>query len=142
MQIQELKPTKKRKKRKRIGRGGKRGTCCGRGVKGQKARAGRKRKPIVREILKKYPKKRGYRFSAKKNYRILNLREIERSFNEGEKVFPEILVEKKLVRKISGRIPKVKILGKGKITKALIFENLSFSQSAKEKIEKTQSKIL
>ncbi len=142
MQIHELRPTKKRKKGKRIGRGGKRGTYCGRGIKGQKARAGRKLKPIIREILKKYPKKRGYSFSAKKDYRILNLRDIERAFKEGEKVSPEILVEKRLVRRISGKVPKVKILGKGEITKKLIFENLLFSKSAKEKIERVGGKIL
>jgi large subunit ribosomal protein L15 len=142
MQIHQLRRTKKRKKEKKIGRGGKRGTYCGRGIKGQKARAGRKLKPIIREVLKKYPKKRGYRFSAKKDYRILNLREIERAFNEREKVTPEILVEKRLVRRISGKIPKVKILGKGEITKKLIFENLLFSKLAKEKIEKAGGKIL
>ena len=39
MQIHELKPNHKRKTGKRIGRGGKRGTYSGRGVKGQKSRA-------------------------------------------------------------------------------------------------------
>jgi large subunit ribosomal protein L15 len=142
MQLHQIKPIHKPKKPKRIGRGGKRGTYSGRGVKGQKARAGRKLKPIVREILKKYPKLRGYRFSAKKDYAILNLRDIEKKFNKGEKVSPKILVEKRLVRKISGKIPKVKILGKGKITKPLIFENCIFSQKAKEKVEKAGGKIL
>jgi len=142
MQLHQIKPVHKPKKEKRIGRGGKRGTFCGRGIKGQKARAGRKLKPIVREILKKYPKLRGYRFSAKKDYAILNLRDIERKFKEGEKVSPEILVEKRLVRKISGRIPKVKILAKGEIKKALIFENCLFSKKAKEKIEKAGGKII
>lgn len=60
MQLHELKPIHKRKKPKRIGRGGKRGTYSGRGVKGQKARAGRKLKPIIREIIKRYPKIRGH----------------------------------------------------------------------------------
>jgi len=142
MQLHQIKPVHKPKKEKRIGRGGKRGTYCGRGIKGQKARAGRKLKPIVREILKKYPKLRGYRFSAKKDYAILNLRDIERKFKEGEKVSPEILVKKRLVRKISGRIPKVKILAKGEIKKSLIFENCLFSKKAKEKIEKVGGKII
>lgn len=43
MQLHELKPKHKAKKKKRVGRGGKRGTFSGRGVKGQKARAGRNR---------------------------------------------------------------------------------------------------
>lgn len=42
MQIHQLNPKQKKKNKKRIGRGGKRGTYCGRGVKGQKSRAGRK----------------------------------------------------------------------------------------------------
>ncbi len=142
MQLHQIKPIHKPKKPKRIGRGGKRGTYCGRGIKGQKARAGRKLKPIVREVLKKYPKLRGYKFSAKKDYAILNLRDIERKFKKGEKVSPEILVKKRLIRKISGKIPKVKILAKGKISKPLIFENCFFSQKAKEKIEKAGGKIL
>jgi large subunit ribosomal protein L15 len=142
MQIHQLQPTKKRKPEKRLGRGRKRGTYCGRGVKGQKSRAGRKMKPIIRDILKRYPKKRGYRFSASKNYEVLNLRDVERKFNEGEKISPKVLVEKKLIRARGGKIPTVKILGKGELTKSLVFENLTFSKSAKEKIEKAKGKIL
>jgi large subunit ribosomal protein L15 len=66
MQLHELKPRHKLKKKKRVGRGGKRGTYSGRGQKGQLARAGRKLKPIVREIIKRYPKLRGYKFKARK----------------------------------------------------------------------------
>ena len=142
MRLDQLKPVHKRKKEKRIGRGGKRGTYCGRGIKGQKARAGRKLKPIIREILKKYPKLRGYKFKAKKDYCVLNLREIEKKFEAGEKITPEILVEKGLVRRIGGKIPKVKILSKGELTKPLFFEGFLFSQKAREKIEKAGGKIL
>lgn len=65
MQLHELKPIHKAKKGKRVGRGGKRGTYSGRGQKGQKSRAGRKLKPIVRELIKRYPKLRGYKFKAR-----------------------------------------------------------------------------
>ena len=61
MQLQELKPIHKKKQRKRVGRGGKRGTYAGRGLKGQRARAGRRLKPAIRELIKRYPKLRGYR---------------------------------------------------------------------------------
>jgi len=54
MKLHQLKPIHKRKKEKRVGRRGKRGKYSGRGIKGQKARAGKKLKPIIREILKKY----------------------------------------------------------------------------------------
>jgi len=59
MQFHQLKPIHKMKKRKRIGRGGKRGTYSGRGTKGQKSRAGRKLVPIIRGLIKRYPKLRG-----------------------------------------------------------------------------------
>jgi len=65
MQLHELHPIHKPKRKKRIGRGGKRGTYSGHGSKGQKARAGHKMKPIIRELIKKYPKLRGYKFKSK-----------------------------------------------------------------------------
>ncbi|MBZ1348254.1 MAG: uL15 family ribosomal protein [Candidatus Nealsonbacteria bacterium] len=61
MQLHQLKPIHKRKKRKRLGRGGKRGTYSGRGMKGQKSRAGARFEPIIRGLIKRYPKLRGYR---------------------------------------------------------------------------------
>jgi large subunit ribosomal protein L15 len=136
MQIHQLKPIHKRKNEKRVGRGGKRGKYSGRGIKGQKSRAGKKLKPIIREILKKYPKLRGYKFKAEKEYEVINLEKIEKYFKEREKVTPDTLVEKGLMRKKSGKIPKVKILGRGEVTKKLIFEGCEISRSAKEKIEK------
>ena len=65
MQLHELKPIHKLKRKKRIGRGGKRGTYSGRGIKGQKARAGRRLKPVIRDLIKRYPKLRGYKFKSK-----------------------------------------------------------------------------
>lgn len=142
MQLHQLKPKHKRKKEKIIGRGGKRGTYCGRGIKGQKARAGRKLKPVIREILKKYPKLRGYKFKGKKEEPVvLNLQVLEKKFKEGEEVNPQTLLEKKLIHKIKGKLPKVKILGKGEIKKKLVFRNCLFSKKTKEKIEKSGGKI-
>jgi len=146
MQLQQLKPIHKFKKRKRVGHGGKRGTHSGRGVKGQRARAGRRLKPVIRELIKKYPKLRGYRQklkaqSSKLKTAILNLEVLEKKFNAGEKVTPEILLEKRIICKIKGRIPLVKILGEGKITKSLTIEGCQWSKSAKEKIEKVGGTI-
>jgi large subunit ribosomal protein L15 len=147
MQLNELKSRHTRKERKRIGRGGKKGTYSGRGVKGQRARAGHKFEPLIRSLIKRYPKLRGYRF---KRYwpepAVINIRDIEKKFSgegrvgKGEKseikISPQILLEKRLLRKIKGRIPKVKILGKGILTKAVIIEGCEVSKDAKEKIEK------
>lgn len=143
MQLHELIPKHKLKKKKRVGRGGKRGTYSGRGIKGQKARAGRKLKPIIREIIKRYPKLRGYKFKRKIKEKtiILNLETLEKKFKSGEKVSPQVLLERKIISKIKGRMPKVKILAKGQIKKPLIIENCLISKSAKEKIEKAGGSI-
>lgn len=142
MQLHELKPIHKLKKRKRIGRGGKRGTYSGRGVKGQRSRAGRKFAPVVRELIKRYPKLRGYRFKrVTRKPAIINLASLEKKFKSSEKISPEILLEKKLIRRIKGKVPVVKILGKGKLTKKLIIKGCELSKTAKEVIEKAGGKI-
>jgi len=140
MQLHQLQPIHKRKQRKRVGRGGKRGTYSGRGVKGQNARAGRKFKPAIRELIKRYPKLRGYRFKVqnanlKSQNAIVNLDILEKNFETGQIVSPQTLLEKKLIRKIKGAVPKIKILGDGKIIKSLTIENCLVSKQAKEKIE-------
>ena len=128
MQLHQLKPIHKTKTKKRVGRGGKKGTYSGKGIKGQKSRAGRKFQPIIRELIKRYPKLRGYRAksrvkSQKSELVTLNLDILEKKFKSGEKINPEILTEKEIVSKIKGRIPEVKILGKGELKKKLIIEN-------------------
>lgn len=142
MQIHELSPKHKSQKKKRIGRGGKKGSYSGRGVKGQKARAGRKLKPFIRDWIKKYPKLRGYRFKGKKEeITIVNIDVLERKFQEGEIVSPQILVEKRIVRKVKGKTPRVKILGRGELKKPLKIIGCESSQAAKEKIQKAGGKI-
>jgi large subunit ribosomal protein L15 len=142
MQLHEIRPIHKFKKRKRVGRGGKRGTYSGRGMKGQKARAGRKLKPLIRELIKKYPKLRGVGFKVREfKTTILNIETLEKKFNAQEIVNPKTLLKKGVLHKIKGRIPKVKILGKGELTKKLIIEQCQISKSAKEKIEKAGGSI-
>jgi large subunit ribosomal protein L15 len=64
MQIHNLKRQHKNKKDRIVGRGGKHAKTSGRGGKGQTARAGNKRRPELRDIIKKLPKNRGYRFKS------------------------------------------------------------------------------
>lgn len=135
MQAHNL-PKLNRKKAKRIGRGGKRGSFSGRGIKGQKSRAGRRIRPQIRDIIKKIHKRRGYRFrrgfAAKPA--VVNLRDLERKFESGEKVTAQALIAKKLVGAAGGKIPKIKILGSGKLTKKLEFDkNILMSRSVREK---------
>ena len=142
MQLHQLKPTHKKKKKKRIGRGGKRGTYSGRGIKGQKARAGASLKPAIRVFIKRYPKLRGYKFKGKKKKSTsINVETLEKNFKKGETVNPKTLLEKKIISKIKGRSPEVKILGRGEIKKALTIEGCKLSKAAKEKIEKAGGSI-
>lgn len=145
MQIHEIRPKTKKKDKKRIGRGGKRGTYSGKGIKGQKARAGAGIKPGFRgsdtPLWKKFHKARGAskKLEIKKpgfqlhhpKPEIVNLRDINRKFSEGEIVSPKTLLEKGLIDKIKH---KVKILGKGKLTKKLIFKNVLMSKKVKERV--------
>lgn len=137
MQLHEIKSNYRRQKVKRVGRGGKRGTYCGRGRKGQKARESRNFVPVIRSLIKRYPKLRGYRFKSRKGeIAVVNIEALEKKFKAGDLVNPEALLKLGLIRRIKGITPQVKILAKGKITKNLIVENSRFSQKAKEMIEK------
>ncbi|PJA02223.1 50S ribosomal protein L15 [bacterium (Candidatus Gribaldobacteria) CG_4_10_14_0_2_um_filter_36_18] len=127
----------KSKKIKRVGRGGKRGTYSGRGQKGQKSRAGRKLQPIIRELIKKYPKLRGYRAKRREKKIVeINIAILNEKFKGGEIINPKILIEKKMIGRIKGKIPIVKILRRGEIKKKLIIEGCQVSKGAREKIEK------
>jgi len=137
MQLHELKPKHKLKKKKRIGRGGKKGTYSGKGIKGQKSRAGRKMVPIIRELIKRYPKLRGYRRFVLEDYSVVvNIDTLEKTSKTGEIINPENLIKKKIIRIIKGKAPQVKILGRGKLSKQLIIENCKVSKTAKEAVEK------
>lgn len=144
MQLHQLKPAHKLKKPKRIGRGGKKGTYSGRGIKGQKSRAGRKLEPVIRGLIKRYPKLKGYRFKPKVKKLetvILSLGVLEKKFRTGDKINPGVLLKKGLIHKIKGKVPEVKILGKGEISKSLAIENCQISKQAREKIEKAGGRI-
>jgi large subunit ribosomal protein L15 len=137
MQLHQIKPKHKNRKVKTIGRGGKRGAYSGKGLKGQKSRAGRNFEPLIRQIIKRYPKLKGYRFQDFQNFtEVVNLAAIDKRFESGDIVSPATLLEKRLIRRIKGKIPVVKILGKGKISKNLVFQDCSFSKSAGEAVKK------
>ncbi len=142
MQIHELQPKHKNRTKKRVGRGGRKGTTSGHGSKGQKSRAGRKMVPIIRELIKKYPKLRGYRsFTIDNDFAIVNLDVLEKNTKDGETINPENLVKKGIISQVKGKTPKVKILGTGKITKKIVLERCKTSKTAKEAIEKAGGSI-
>jgi large subunit ribosomal protein L15 len=70
MQFHTLKAKTKRKRTQQVGRGGTRGKTSGRGTKGQNARAGRKKRPEMRDIIKRMPKLRGRGKSSLKSFQV------------------------------------------------------------------------
>ncbi|MFA6254005.1 MAG: 50S ribosomal protein L15 [Candidatus Paceibacterota bacterium] len=137
MQLHNLKKHSSHRDKKLVGRGGKRGTTSGRGTKGQKARAGNKRRPEMRDIIKKLPKLRGYRFkSTSAKPAVVNLATLDKIFKDGDVVNSAVLLAKKLIKRERGQNPMIKILATGELTKKLKFENCLVSTSAKAKIEK------
>lgn len=137
MQLHQIQPKHNSQKKHRIGRGGKKGTYSGRGMKGQKARAGARLAPIVRSLIKRYPKMRGYRvqrtFPASQ---IVSLHAIEKVFKVNEVVNPASLLEKHVIQRFGGKVLAIKILAAGEMTKALTFEGCKVSKNAKARIEK------
>lgn len=140
------------KKAKRVGRGGKRGTFSGKGSKGQKARSGVHMGADFRggnrPLWKVFPKKRGSTKKVEIKHRSFQVRDpgafpvnlelINKVFSENAVVNPTSLLEKKIIKRGD---KKVKILGTGELSKKLTFEGLIFSQSAKDKILKTNGEI-
>lgn len=143
MQIHHVRPTHKRKTRKRVGRGGKRGTYSGRGVKGQRARAGSSIRPALRDLIKKIPKLRGvgYHHSISSFRAIVNVTDLETHFSSGERVTPAILMDKGLLKQKKGRLPAVKILGSGVLTKKLFVSDCAVSGGARKKIEEAGGSV-
>jgi large subunit ribosomal protein L15 len=136
MQLNQLKRVHKNKDDKRVARGGKRGKTSGRGTKGQKARAGHRIRPETRDMIKKFPKLRGYK---NKSFEVkpepVNLALIEKAFAAGDAVNPATLLAKKVISKKAGKIPKVKILATGTLTKKVVVTGCLFSATAKAHIE-------
>lgn len=141
MQTHQIKRTHKLKKSKQIARGGRHGKQAGRGGKGQTARAGSSIRPALRDMIKKLPKLRGHGINRShtvvwrdaKMYAVVNLGQLN-IFENGEVVSPTSLVAKGLVSKRHGKLPKVKVLGHGELTKKIKVEDCLLSKTAEAKI--------
>ena len=123
------------KKRKRIGRGNASGTgtYSGKGLKGQKCRAGvsNLKRLGMRQMLLQTPKKRGFK-SIRPNNQVVKIEDINKNFKDNEIVNPKGLFKKDLIAKL--KLP-VKILGKDKLTVKVRFEGVKMSESVKINIE-------
>ncbi len=149
MQANTLAPKTPRITTPRVGRGGKRGKTSGRGTKGQNARAGHRKRPEMRDILKKLPKLRGHGKNRARTVRAkrreyvgVNLAALEAVFAAGDTVTPETLYKKGLVTAKGGRIAYVKILGAGSLTKALKISDCEASEAAKAAVEAAGGSIV
>ncbi len=138
MRLHDLRPPFGAKKNvKRVGRGtgSGHGTTAGRGSKGQLSRSGGGKgagfeggqTPIYRRLPK-----RGFNNKFKVEYAVVNVGDLERVFESGDKVDGEALREKGLVR---GYDVRVKVLGDGEMTKSLTVHAHKFSESAVSKIK-------
>ena len=127
----------KRKRRKRVGRGpgSGNGKTAGRGTKGQKSRSGYSRRmgfeggqmPLFRRIPKK-----GFTNSLfKVTYAIVNTGQLN-NFEDGTTLDLEAMKQEGLVKKTAER---VKILGKGALTRKVTVRANKFSATAKQMIE-------
>ena len=144
MNLSSLKPAKGSiRNTKRIGRGNAtgQGRTAGKGHKGYQSRSGTKNRfhfeggqtPLMRRL----PKRGFSNYGFRKDVQIVNLDKI--SGLGLEKISPEILVEKGLVKHIN---IAVKILGNGNIEKPVEVTAHMFSKSAVEKLEKSGGKAI
>ncbi len=142
MQIHQLKKTYKTAKKTRIGRGGKKGNYSGRGMKGQKSRAGHKIRPQIREIILKFPKKRGVKFQkiVKKPVTVL-LSDIQEKIEGDAVINPKRLKKLGLVEIPKGERRSIKILGSADLKYKYKIENCLLSQKARESILKSGGEI-
>lgn len=146
MELHEI-PARKHNKKpaKRIGRGygsGKGGHTVGKGMKGQKSRAGGP-KPVGFEggnvpLYRRLPKFRGFKNPTRVEYQPVNIADIESHYSDGGVVSLLSLKETGIVKKRSNR---VKILAKGDISKKITVVGLPVTESARKKIEKAGGEV-
>ena len=126
------------KSRKRVGCGESsgHGKTCGKGHKGQMARAGRGIRPGFEggqmPLFRRLPKKGFSNEQFRDVYETVNVGDLN-IFEDGAVINETSLREKNLVNRVCDAI---KILGSGDLTRKLTVEIKSLSASAREKIEK------
>ncbi|MBC8375444.1 MAG: 50S ribosomal protein L15 [FCB group bacterium] len=142
MKLGDLKPAAgSTKRRKRIGRGNASGwgRNAGRGEKGYGSRTGSKSAGLFEggqmPLHRRLPK-RGFTNHFRKEYEILNLRDLSRV--EAEVIDAAALLEAGLISKVDSLI---KVLGDGEIDRAVEITVDAFSKSAEEKITAAGGKV-
>ena len=137
MSLNNLKPAAGSKfTRKRVGRGpgSGNGKTAGRGNKGAQSRSGYSYKrgfeggqmPLHRRLPK-----RGFTNIFRSEYAVINLDQLEALFDAGTDVTPEVLHGRGLAQGTQ----KIKVLGRGDLTKTLNIKAHKFSGAAATKIQ-------
>jgi large subunit ribosomal protein L15 len=138
MQLNNLSRKTPNKKSVQVGRGGTRGKTAGKGTKGQNARSGRKKRPELRDIIKRLPKLRGRGASPLKSittaYVAVNVGKLS-VFSKGSVVTPRALQEAGMIERRAGSLPQVKILAAGELSHPISVKGCVVSASARAKIE-------
>ncbi len=145
MELKDLKPAEgSRHSRKRVGRGNGSGygKTAGRGLNGQKSRAGGGKRPGFEggqtPLAMRLPKLPGFRNINRVEYLPVNVSRLEEKFEAGELVNGESLKAKGIIKHEDAL---VKVLGDGELTKALTVSVDKVSASAKAKIEAAGGKV-
>lgn len=145
MELKDLKPAEgSRHSRKRVGRGNGSGygKTAGRGLNGQKSRAGGGKRPGFEggqtPLAMRLPKLPGFRSINRVEYLPVNVSRLEEKFEAGEVVNGESLKAKGIIKHEDAL---VKVLGDGELTKALTVSVDKVSASAKAKIEAAGGKV-
>ncbi|WP_419061987.1 50S ribosomal protein L15 [Ellagibacter isourolithinifaciens] len=145
MELKDLKPAEgSRHSRKRVGRGNGSGygKTAGRGLNGQKSRAGGGKRPGFEggqtPLAMRLPKLPGFRNINRVEYLPVNVSRLEEKFEAGEVVNGESLTAKGIIKHEDAL---VKVLGDGELTKALTVSVDKVSASAKAKIEAAGGKV-
>lgn len=139
MQINTLKIANKRKAKKFIGRGGKKGTYCGKGNKGQKARSGAHVNPLFEggrsTLIDHLKKAKGFK-SLRSRTIVVKIERLEKKFKDGAEINKETLKKAGLISQVEAQ-GKIKILGKAVLAhKFTINKEIFLSAETKAAIEK------
>lgn len=132
------------RKRKRVGRGdGSKGTYSGKGMKGQTARAGGKRRPGFEggqtPLIRRMPKLKGFTPLNKITYQVINISALEEKFEDGAKITKVDLKKSLLI--FNAKKP-VKLLGTGETKKSFEVSVDAVSPSALKKIEDAKGSVI
>lgn len=144
LRLEDLKPSEgSRRNKKRVGRGNaSHGTYSGRGVKGQRARAGFKMPPGFEggqtPLWKRVPK-RGFTNFTRKEYSQVNLDFLSKKYSDGAEITPDQLLADGVISSIRDG---VKILGRGDCEAKLKVTAHKFSKSAVEKIQAAGGEVI